>query len=92
MTMHESGEVTPPPPGQGVPHSARAYLHVAPRSVSLLPGEVKRLQLALRKPANLEPGEYRAHLKMRMVNDSADYRMPRMPGINRSAYPRRRGW
>ncbi len=71
MTMHESGEVTPPSPGQGVPHSARSYLHVAPRSVSLLPGEVKRLQLALRKPANLEPGEYRAHLKMRMVNDYA---------------------
>lgn len=72
MTMLESGEITALSGRGGAPHSARPYLHVVPRSVSLSPGEVKRLQLALRKPAKLEPGEYRAHLKMRIANDAVD--------------------
>jgi hypothetical protein len=71
MVMSESGDVMPLSSGKTVPYSARPYLHVSPRSVSLAPGEVKRLQLVLRKPPNLEPGEYRAHLKMRLVNDEA---------------------
>jgi hypothetical protein len=72
MRMLEDGSVVPLEPGQAAQYSAKSYLHVAPRSLSLKPGEIKRLQLALRKPPALENGEYRAHLKIWLVDDNAD--------------------
>jgi hypothetical protein len=72
MEMKEDGNVTPIEEGQPAEFSAKPYIHVAPKSVTLKPGETQNVRLMLRKPENLEPGEYRAHLKVRVVNDNVN--------------------
>lgn len=72
MRMLENGNVVPTEPGKIAEYSALPYLHIAPRSMTLKPGETQSLRLILRKPATLEDGEYRAHLKVRLVNENAD--------------------
>ncbi len=47
--------------------SARGLLRYAPRQVTVPPGSSQKIRLALRKPAGLEPGEYRSHLLCRAL-------------------------
>jgi hypothetical protein len=72
MKMLETGMVVPPDPGEAPQYSALPYLHITPRSMTLKPGETQSVRLMLRVPENLEPGEYRAHAYVRLVNDNAD--------------------
>jgi hypothetical protein len=72
LQMLENGNVVPIEQGQPAPYSALPYLHVVPRSMSLKPNEIQKIQLVLHKPPNLEDGEYRAHLKVRLVDENAD--------------------
>lgn len=61
--MREDGtlvEVEGDPP----PDSAVDMLRYSPRQFQLSPGESQTVRLAVRKPASLAPGEYRAHLKV----------------------------
>jgi hypothetical protein len=72
MRMEENGRVVPVEAGKTAEYSAVPYVHIAPHSMTLKPGETQNIRLMLRKPENLEPGEYRAHLKVRIENDNVD--------------------
>lgn len=69
MRMSEDGQLTEiaePEPGQKF--SERLFRY-SPRQVTLEPGASQAVRLLLRKPKDLEPGEYRSHLMMRAVPD-----------------------
>jgi fimbrial chaperone protein len=72
MKMEETGMVVPYATGEAPAFSAIPYIHIAPKSVTLKPGESQNVRLLLRKPEGMEPGEYRSHVKVRLVNDNTD--------------------
>lgn len=60
--MSETGafsDVDEPLPGE---QFSDAMLRYSPRQITLAPGAGQTVRLMVRKPANLEPGEYRSHL------------------------------
>jgi hypothetical protein len=72
MKMLETGMVMPLDPGEAPQYSAMTFIHIAPKSFTLKPGETQNVRLLLRLPENTEPGEYRTHVKVRLVNDNTD--------------------
>lgn len=65
MTMKEDGsyeDIQAPVNGEKF---ADDMLRFSPRQVTLQPGEVQKVRLMVRKPANLPPGEYRSHMLFR---------------------------
>jgi hypothetical protein len=72
MKMGEDGMVVPYASNEAPQFSAIPLIHIAPKSVTLKPGESQNVRLLLRKPETLEAGEYRSHVKVRIVNDNAD--------------------
>ena len=67
LQMNEAGELTEveePPPGMKV---ADGLLRFSPRQVFLEPNVAQTIRIQLRKPADLEPGEYRSHMLFRAV-------------------------
>jgi len=72
MKMLETGMVVPLDPGETPQYSAIPYLHITPKSMTLKPGETQTVRVMLRVPENLEAGEYRTHVKLRLVNDNTD--------------------
>jgi hypothetical protein len=70
MKMLESGMVVPYEEGETPAYSAIPYVHISPKSMTLKPGESQNVRLLLRRPENMEPGEYRSHLKVRLVDDT----------------------
>lgn len=55
------------PPSEPVERSATGLLRYSPRQVTVLPGTSQIVRLLLRKPADLQEGEYRAHLLCRAL-------------------------
>jgi hypothetical protein len=72
MKMDENGMVVPYAQGETPQFSAIPYINISPKSTTLKPGESQNVRLMLRKPEGLEPGEYRSHLQVRLVNDNTD--------------------
>ena len=72
MKMIETGMVVPLDPGEAPQYSAMSFIHIAPKSMTLKPGETQTVRLLLRLPENADPGEYRTHVKVRLVNDNTD--------------------
>lgn len=71
MRMGENGQLTEiaePEPGQ---QFADRLFRYSPRQVTLDPGATQAIRLLLRKPKDLEPGEYRSHLMMRAIPDTS---------------------
>ena len=67
--MTESGEFQPiTEPGIGDQFSGSMLVY-SPRQIVLQPGAQQLVRLALRKPADLTPGEYRSHLIFEKVAD-----------------------
>lgn len=67
LVMNEAGEleeVEEPPPGTRI---ADPLLRFSPRQVRLEPNIAQTVRIQLRKPAELEPGEYRSHMLFRAV-------------------------
>lgn len=54
-------------PSEPVERSATGLLRYSPRQVTVPPGSSQTVRLLLRKPADLSPGEYRAHLLCRAL-------------------------
>lgn len=50
---------------------AKKMIRFSPRQVVLEPGQSQVVRLGLRKPANLEPGEYRSHMVFKAVPKDA---------------------
>ncbi len=72
MIMPENGAVTQATDGQTVEFSAKSMVRVSPRSISLAPGESQNIRILVRAPQGLEDGEYRTHMRVKMVNDNAE--------------------
>jgi hypothetical protein len=72
MKMQENGAVVPYGAGERPQYSALPYVHVAPRSMTLKPGQTQNIRLILTKSVNMEPGEYRTHLQVRLVHGNVD--------------------
>lgn len=71
MRMGENGQLTEiakPEPGQMF---ADRLFRYSPRQVTLEPGATQAIRILLRKPKDLEPGEYRSHMMMRAVPDTS---------------------
>ena len=74
MRMLENGAIAPYPRSQTAQYSALPYLRLSPRRMTLKPGEARHLSLRLNLPAKIQPGEYRAHLKVRAVGRDTEPR------------------
>jgi len=72
MKMLETGMIVPLDLGEAPQYSAFPYLHITPKSMTLKPGQTQTVRLMLRVPENLEPGEYRTHVNVRLINDNTD--------------------
>lgn len=48
-------------------HSAKPLLRFSPREVTVGPGQSQIVRLMVRKPEDLPPGEYRSHLRIRVI-------------------------
>lgn len=70
--MLETGVVVPYAKDEKPEYSAIPYIQFSPRSMTLKPGEQQNVRLMLHKPADLKAGEYRSHVKVRVVNDDAE--------------------
>lgn len=67
--MTETGglvEIDKPQPGELF---ADPMVRFSPRQVVLAPGETQTVRVAIRKPAELAPGEYRSHLSFERLPD-----------------------
>jgi len=72
MQMKEDGLVTDMDPGKPDPYSAIPYLRIAPKSITLKPGETQNVRIMVRKPEDLPLGEYRSHLRLSLDNDNVE--------------------
>ena len=72
MEMKEDGLVTAFEEGKTDPLSAIPYLRIAPKSITLKPGETQNVRLMVRKPESLPMGEYRSHLRVSLDNDNVE--------------------
>ncbi len=64
MVMGAEGQLSAPEEDGALAHSASSWVIATPRSLELDPGESQLIRLLIRRPAGLEVGEYRAHLKI----------------------------
>jgi len=72
MMMEETGNIREANPDEPVEFSAKEMVRVSPRSMTLAPGEFQNIRVLVRKPAGLADGEYRTHIKVRMLNDNVE--------------------
>ncbi len=52
--------------------SAADMIRFSPRQITVGPGENQTVRLSLRPPADLEPGEYRSHLRLQVVAEESE--------------------
>lgn len=62
MRMDENGQYIDLPLNAEDPHSVANMVVFSPRQVTIEPNGRQNIRLSLRRPADLPPGEYRAHL------------------------------
>lgn len=60
---------------------ASSMLRFSPRQVTLGPGERQQVRIAVRRPKDLAPGEYRSHLLLAALPGSKDLRQTEGVGI-----------
>lgn len=70
MVMPPEGAVRELEAGESVPWSAHDMLRLAPKKVIIQPGSNQKVRLLLRKPTDLEDGEYRVHLRIKSTPPS----------------------
>jgi hypothetical protein len=72
LKMQENGTIVPYAKGEAPQFSSLPFLHAAPSSMTLKPGETQDIHIIAHPPQNLAPGEYRAHLQVHLVHANAD--------------------
>lgn len=82
MIMPERGAIREIDNGQTDPYSLKAFARISPRKVILKPGEDQMVRILLRKPRNLQDGEYRSHLKVTLTEDNLDEAQTKKPSTN----------
>ena len=53
--------------------SASQFIRHSPRKVTIKPGEYQKIKLRVRMPKDIENGEYRSHLLMKVTEDNVDF-------------------
>lgn len=84
MTMLETGAIVDVPNGKRELYSAIPFLHTSPKSVTIAPGESQTIRIMQKRGAQLEAGEYRSHLRVRLENENVDGQSDSTPA-NQSA-------
>jgi P pilus assembly chaperone PapD len=69
--MNELGQFVPADPALPGELFANDLIRYSPRQVVLAPGIGQTVRISLRKPADLQVGEYRSHLQFERLPDSA---------------------
>jgi P pilus assembly chaperone PapD len=67
--MTETGEIVPAGEPQLGERFAYGMVRYSPRQVTLQPGVAQTVRISVRRPADLEQGEYRSHLQFDRVPD-----------------------
>jgi hypothetical protein len=70
-TMAENGDLREVASPSDADHTAQNLIRYSPRQVTLEPGTSQTVRVAVRKPADLAPGEYRSHLVFTPVQTTA---------------------
>lgn len=70
IIMPEEGATRQALEEEKVEFSAKSFLRISPRSTTLEQSEDQNIRIMVRKPANIADGEYRAHLKATMTDNS----------------------
>lgn len=52
--------------------TASNMVRFSPRQITVGPGENQTVRLSFRPPAGLEPGEYRSHLKLKVIGEESE--------------------
>lgn len=55
-----------------MPFSAKPYIRISPRSVTVPPGQSQKFRLLVRMPRDVESGEYRTHLHVLMSSENVE--------------------
>jgi len=63
FTQQAEGRIVPVTPDK-VPNHASPFIRIGPKRFSVQPGRGQEVRIAVRPPANLAPGEYRAHFSV----------------------------
>lgn len=69
--VNEAGQYEMVEPGENWP-TASKMVRFSPRQITVGPGENQTVRLSFRPPANLEPGEYRSHLKLQVIGEESE--------------------
>jgi fimbrial chaperone protein len=69
--MTVDGDIVPADKVEPDERFAESMLRYSPRQVTLQPGQSQTVRVLLRKPAELDAGEYRSHLQFDRVEDSS---------------------
>ena len=72
MEMQEVGGTRIIPTTEEAPYSAKKLLRISPRRILLDAGQTQNIRVVVRKPKDLEDGEYRSHLKVTLIEDNVD--------------------
>lgn len=72
MHMGEEGNVEQLERDQKEPFSAKDFIRISPRSITLAPGQDQNIRIMSRAPKNIEAGEYRTHIKVTLVENNLD--------------------
>lgn len=72
MEMKNDGSIVTIIEGQQAPFSAKEMVKLSPRKMILKADENQTIRLLIRKPKDLEDGEYRSHLRVTLLDDNVD--------------------
>ncbi len=72
MEMPEEGPIQAIEEGKPAPYSVKEFTRVSPRRIILEPDQTQAVRIIVRKPSNLEDGEYRSHVKVTIVENNVD--------------------
>lgn len=72
MEMLEEGPIQAIEEGKPAPYSVKDFTRISPRRIVLEPDQTQAVRIIVRKPSNLEDGEYRSHVKVTIVEDNVD--------------------
>lgn len=72
MIMQEDGVVREIKPDEKPQYSGKSMVKISPKSTTIKPDQSQTVRILIKAPDNLEEGEYRSHIKVKLVNDNAD--------------------
>ncbi|MCH2547405.1 MAG: hypothetical protein MK052_07340 [Alphaproteobacteria bacterium] len=72
MVMPEEGGLQKLPEGQTKEYSAKDFLRLSPRSITVPPGQSQKFRILSRMPRDMPEGEYRSHISVLMSSEDVE--------------------